>query len=252
LAHGYRTLQHWNQWLSQQFLGKKVLETEEQQLSSMLERHFGKHALLIGVPSQHRLLQSTNIACHSLLSPLVSKEKIETYIESDFHELPILTGSIDLVILPHTLEFIDNPRQLLAEACRIIKPEGLIVINGFNPNSSWGLRHLFVKHKKSVPWGGNFTHPKKIKTWLKLADFQMEQHRYILYRPPMNYPKLYQKFHFLETIGSVCFPRWGGVYSIIARAKVIPLTPIRTKWKQQLSGIRISTSISGHIARLSK
>lgn len=251
MAHGYRTLQHWNQWLAQQFLGNKLLEAEKQILSSLLNRHFGKHALLIGVPHQYELLTATTIPCHSFVSPLISKDSRFSNIESDFHELPILTGSIDLVMLPHTLEFIDNPRQLLSEACRIIKPEGLIVICGFNLYSMWGINRLFAK-QKTVPWSGNFLHSHKIKSWLKLADFEMEKQTSILFTPPVTQDKLFKKLHFLERLGSKCLPGLGGVYVILARAKVIPLTPIRLKWKQQLSNIRISTTITGNIARQSK
>lgn len=251
MAHGYRILQHWNQWLAQHFLGERLLQAEGEQLSSLLNRHFGKHALLLGVPEQQKLLEATRIPCHSLLSPLIHKEKISNYIEGDFHELPILTGSIDLVMLPHTLEFIDNPRQLLAEACRIVKPEGLIMISGFNPYSAWGVKKIFAKHK-GMPWSGNFIQPHLVKNWVRLAEFEMEKQASILFRPPVNHPAFYNKMHAIERIGHACFPFFGGVYMVLARAKVIPLTPIRLKWKQSLSNIRISTTISGHIAHRTK
>ena len=159
MAHGYKTLQHWNQWLDHQFLGKSLLATEQQLMTCMLNRHFGKHALLIGVPRQSELLHASTIPCHTVISPLVSHETPTTHIEGDLHELPILTGSIDLVVLPHTLEFIDHPRHLLAEACRVIKPEGLIVISGFNPYSMWGIRKMLTKNK-IAPWSGNFIHTR--------------------------------------------------------------------------------------------
>lgn len=249
LAHGSHTLQHWNQWLSQQFLGKSLLETEAQQFSHLLKRHFGKHAILLGVPHQYDLLNSTKIPCHSLVTPLNCKEKKTGYIEGSFDELPILTGSVDLVMLPHTLEFTDNPRQLLSEACRIIKPEGLIVISGFNPFGPWGLRKLITRNKKNMPWGANFIHAQKLKSWLRLSDFLMEKHKLTLFTPPINHPGIYKKLHFLEKWG---IPAFGGGYILIARAKVIPLTPIRLKWKQQLSNIRITGTMPGHIARQSK
>ena len=251
MAHGYRTLQHWNQWLTQQYLGPELLKTEQELLTQLLNRHFGKHVLLIGVPNQYDLLNSTKIPCHTLISPLMYKENQFNYIESDFHELPILTGSIDLVMLPHTLEFVDNPRQLLAEACRIIKPEGLILICGFNPYSTWGLKKKWGKHKAAL-WMGNLIQANMIKAWLQLADFAMEQHKSALFRPPVQQGNLYKKLQFLEGLGNKCFPVFGGVYALLARAKVIPLTPIKLKWKQNLGGIRVSTSISGHIARSSQ
>lgn len=247
MAQGYKTLNHWNEWLAHHFLGSKLLSAENELLTNLLSRHFGKHALLIGVPHQESLLKTTPIPYQSLLSPLVSKKITTHYIEGDCHELPILTGTIDLVILPHTLEFIDHPRQLLVEACRIIKPEGLIVISGFNSYSLWGLKRFLNKDKKTIPWSVSALQAYKVKNWLKLADFELEKETTIMFRPPVNHISTYDKLHFLETIGSKILPMSGGVYLLLARAKEIPLTPIRLKWKQQLSGIGISTSIPGRV-----
>lgn len=250
MAHGFRALQHWNQWLTQHFLGCSLLQAEQKIFSTLLQQHYGKHALLIGVPHQEHLLDTSRLPYHTLIGPLIPREKNVGYVESDLHELPIMTGSMDLVMLPHTLEFVDNPRQLLSEACRIIKPEGLIILSGFNPYSAWGVRKLFSKHK-IAPWSSNFIHSRKIKSWLQLADFAMEKQMMTLFRPPVNSESFYHHLHFLERIGVKCLPALSGVYVLVARAKVIPLTPIRLKWKQQLSGIRISSTMSGHIARQS-
>lgn len=251
MAHGYRLLQHWNQWLAQHHLGRQLLEAENRILTQTTQRHFGKHALLLGVPAQVNLLDSSQIPCHTLASPLQPKIHSSHFIESDFHDLPFLTGSIDLVVLPHTLEFIDHPRQLLAEACRVIKPEGLIAITGFNPMSTWGLRKQMTR-LKIAPWTGQFSHPTKVKQWLNLADFDVEQLLTTMFRPPLDHHYFFEKLHFMEAFGTKCLPLLGGAYVLLARAKVVPLTPIRMKWKQHLSGIRISTTISGHIARRSK
>lgn len=250
MAHSYRKLQHWNQWLAQQFLGSSLLESEYQCLSKLLSRYFGKHALLIGVPEQYSLLSATSLPCHSLITPLMMSDKKTAFIESDLHDLPILTGSIDLVVIPHTLEFIDNPRQLLSEACRIVKAQGLIIIAGFNPYSFWGLKQKLSKQKE-IPWSGNFYHSYQIKTWLRLADFVMENHSSLLFRPPIKQAGLYKNLQFLEKIGRFISP-FAGIYMLAARAQVTPLTPIRLKWKQRLSDIRISSTISGHIARYSE
>ena len=249
MVHGYHILQHWNQWLSQQFLGHALLETEEQQLSHLLKRHYGKHTVLVGVPHQYNLLNATKIPCQTLVSPLSIQSKQHGYIEGDFHELPLLTGSTDLVILPHTLEFMDNPRQLLSEACRIIKPEGLMVIIGFNPYRNWNLRKRNIHSKNHLSWKGNLIYSYKIKQWLQLVDFALEKQEFAFYRPFINHPQLFKKLNFLEPIGHICAPLFGNIYIIIARAKVIPLTPIRLKWKQHLSGIHIPNTISGHTVR---
>jgi hypothetical protein len=121
---------------------------------------------------------------------------------------------------------------------------------GFNPYSMWGVRRLLSRHH-DVPWASNFAQAYQVKNWLRLAEFQIESQTSLLFRPPINHQSTFQKLEFLECIGNLLH-YFGGIYCISARAKVIPLTPIRMKWKQQLGNIRISTSISGNIARQSE
>lgn len=246
MAHGYHTLQNWQQWLSHDELGEPLLHAEQAHYQQLLESHYGKHALLIGVPAQMSLFKESIIPYHTLVTNLHHAQTSNLSIETDLDALPIQSGSVDVVALPHTLELIETPRQLLTEACRIVKADGLIVIVGFRPYGAWSLWKYFQREQR-LPWAGNFISPLQIMTWLKLADFEVEQSTTCFYRPPCRFAR-FQRLAFLEKWGKWCFPRWGSVYVIVARAKVIPLTPIRMKWKQNLAGIRISSTISGHIA----
>jgi SAM-dependent methyltransferase len=248
LAHGYRTLQDWNKWLAHKTWGRKVVDAEKTVIRELVKRHYGKQAVLIGTPLQQEMLTVTDILCQTVFTPLSVAKEEAVFVEADLSDLPIQAGSIDLVILPHTLEFVDNPRQLLSEACRIVKPEGLIVICAFNPYSTWGLKKIFSRAGKLLPHGCHFIPSHLIKNWLQLADFVIETHCSTLYRPPLASESLYRKIRLLETIGSWIFPKAGGISIIVARAKVIPLTPIKMKWKQQLSNIRIRPTIPGNIA----
>lgn len=249
MAHGYRPLQNWNKWLAQTFLGCKVMEAEKNIIRDLLNQHYGKQAVLVGVPFQNELLTATQIAYRTLITPLNAVKNESLSIEADLDDLPILSGCIDLVILPHTLEFIDNPRQLLTEACRMIRPEGLIVVCTFNPYSSWGLKKCISKSEGSLPRDSHFISSSLIKSWLRLADFAVESHCSALFRPPVERETIYHKMRFVERVGAWCFPKAGGINIITARAKVIPMTPIKMKWKQQLGNIRIASPTTGNIAR---
>lgn len=248
MAHGYHTLQHWNNWLHREPLGTCLLNIEQARLTEVLKRHFGKHVVLIGVPQQRHLLQASVLPVQTLISPLAHREEIPGEIESNFIDVPILTGSVDLVLMPHTLEFVENPRRLLTEACRIVKPEGLIIMLGFNPASMWGCKKAISKRKAS-PWAGNLISAHKIKSWLGLSDFAIEQQETFLYRPPFKNNKIFKKAQFVENIGKLLYPAFGGVYMIVARAKVLQLTPIRMQWKQRLESFRITPSVTGPLAR---
>jgi SAM-dependent methyltransferase len=247
LAHSYRTLQQWNHWLSHHFLGPMLLRMEAEAMQPHLQSHYGKHAVLIGVPHQAPLLNATTLPCQTMLSPLISHHLTCELVESGLHELPFLSGSVDLVLLPHTLEYVENPRQLLAEACRIIKPEGLIVIAGFNPYSALGVMQKFEK-TRAFPFHFDFITAKQIENWLKLADFEIEKPISLLCRPPLKEARWFARLRYLESLLTL-FPFLGGVHLTIARAKVIPLSPIRMKWKQPLTGLRLPTPMSTPLVR---
>lgn len=51
-------------------------------------------------------------------------------------ELPFECASLDLVVMPHVLEFNEHPHQILREVERVLRPEGTIIISGFNPAAS--------------------------------------------------------------------------------------------------------------------
>jgi SAM-dependent methyltransferase len=247
-----RLVVHWNQWLHQ-VLGQLILDTEREVLETFLSGKYGKHAVLIGVPHQRALLEPIDLPCHLLVTSLFHHPGNLKTIETKLDELPLVSGSTDLVILPHTLELMDNPRQLLTEACRIVKPEGYLVICGFNPYSLWGFKKTFFKGDKvfNLP-DLHFLKHRTVKKWLALADFELIKESTLLYSPPLENQKLLKKLAFLERVGSKCHLPWGAIYVLIAKARVTPLTPIRWRWKQNLAPVPIPSSIAGPTIRNTK
>ncbi|VVE68828.1 SAM-dependent methyltransferase [Pandoraea pnomenusa] len=73
-------------------------------------------------------------------TPIASEMVARDILVSRFDELPIATASTDLVVLPHVLEFAENPHDILREVERILVPEGQVIITGFNNLSLWGAR----------------------------------------------------------------------------------------------------------------
>jgi len=238
LAKTYRAIHQWDHWL-QHALGRSVLDAEQEILFSLLEQRYGKHAVLLGSPQQQRLLNASVMPHYVLISPLINKDHAIASIESGFYELPIASGCVDLVLLPHTLELLDNPQQLLMEACRIVKPEGHIIIFGFNSFSLWGLKKRWMQGKH-MSWPGNFIQINTIKKWLALSDFQLTKQTMLLFRPPMQHASFYKKLKYIEWVGQKFLSSFGGAYMIMAQAKTIPLTPIKLRWQQQLSGMHAS------------
>ena len=57
-------------------------------------------------------------------------------------DLPLASGSLDGVILHHVLEAAPDPRAVVREVTRALRPGGRLLIAGFNPFSLWSLARL--------------------------------------------------------------------------------------------------------------
>lgn len=240
MIKNYHAIQQWDNWLTQ-YPGASILELEKNFLAEPLKNYNDYKILLMGSPNQYPLLNADNRQNAYILTPLIHKNlNIKNYIECGFYELGILSGSVDLVILPHTLELVQSPQKLLNEACRTVKPSGSIIIMGFNPTSLWGVRKTWQENHK-LPKASRFLSPNTINKWLGLADFEFIKKDMLLFRPPIENQKVFEKLNVLETLGAKSNAFFGGIYVITAKAKHIPLIPIKLHWKQTLSQLSVTT-----------
>lgn len=96
-------------------------------------------------------------------------------IKARAFSLPIQTNSIDLIILPHILEFDAHRFQTMREVERVLKPEGDLIVLSLNPWSLW-LRSQYLWDKKLADswWQGHFISRSRLLDWLKLLNFEVK------------------------------------------------------------------------------
>lgn len=146
-----------------------------------------------------------------------------------FDALPFPSATIDLVVLPHTLESARDPHATLAEVDRVLVPEGRVVIIGFNPTSLWGLRQwmgwgdrLGVDHNEGMGPAhvAEFLGYRRVRDWLRLLSFDIEGGRFGLWRPPLSTQAGLDRLAWMDRVGSHWWPVMGGVYAIEAVKRV--------------------------------
>lgn len=209
-------------WLSTP-LGAYVLDRERAWLDQTTPDIFGYHALQLGLP-QVDLLRESRIVQRLRVDPAQSAD-----LRAGFGELPIATQSVDLVLLPHLLEFADAPHDILREIDRIMIPEGRLIILGFNPWSLFGARRV-LGGAKDVPWSGRFVSLVRIKDWLSLLGFDVSAGNLACYAPPMKSEKWIRRFGFLEQAGDRWWGVSGGVYMLQAIKRVRGMRIITPAW----------------------
>ena len=208
-------------------LGQYLLAREQAYFDRTLSDIFGFHALQIGLP-ECPFLRSSRITTR-----LTVDLEEPAQVLADPHWLPFAENGADLIVLPHTLEFTDEPHQLLREVHRVIRPEGQLIIAGFNPFSLFGTKRYFGR-EQTMPWTGNFIALYRLKDWLSLLGFEVAGGRLDCYVPPFAQEKWLQRFHFFEKAGDRWWPIAGGVYFLRATKRVLGMRVITPAWSRRV------------------
>ena len=159
--------------------------------------------------------------------------------------MPVLSDSIDVIVLSHILEFSNNPHELLREIERTLIPEGHVVILGFNPWGIWMIWKIVLGWTRKTPWCGRFARQSRVRDWLQLLGFDIiESHGYF-FRPPLAQVRIMRKLQFLEKFGPKWWPFFAGAYAIVAKKRVAALTPLKPRWKPRRSRI-VSAGLAGN------
>jgi SAM-dependent methyltransferase len=222
------TTKNLGEWLATP-QGGYVLEREQAYFDRTVSDMFGYNALQLGLP-EHDFLQGNRIPLH-----ITGGNQTENDVRLICTELPFDCDCMDLVVLSHTLEFAAYPHQILREAARILRPEGNLIISGFNPHSLWGL-HRALGRRQGYPWQGQFIALNRIKDWLALLGFEVAGTRFAAYAPPFHQSKWLERFAFMERAGDRWWALRGGVYFVHAIKRVHGMRLIKPKWNEGLVG----------------
>jgi len=208
-------------------LGQYLLEKERAYLDDVTPDIFGFHALQLGLPGVDLLRE--NRITHRMR---VCRDG-EPDVYANCHELPFATQSIDLVLLPHALDFSEEPHAILREVDRVMMPEGRLIIVGFNPWSLWGLRSALGFSRNRCPWNGHFVSLPRVKDWLALLGFDVSAGRLIAYSPPFDGEKWRRRFAFMEPAGDRWWAVGGAVYMLQAIKRVRGMRLITPAWQEK-------------------
>jgi SAM-dependent methyltransferase len=194
-------------------LGRYVLAREQAYFDHTVADIFGFYALQVGLPATPFLTQSRiPTICRLDFDPPAN-------VLADPHYLPFAENTFDLIVLPHALEFAYDPHLMLREAWRVTRPEGQVVIAGFNPFSLYGVKRYFGR-QQNPPWNGNFIALYRVKDWLTLLGFDVVGGRLDAYAPPFSAERWLARSAFVEKAGDRWWPIAGGIYFLRATKRI--------------------------------
>ena len=202
-------------------LGVRVLREEAALATLALDTVFGFELLQVGAwgPARH-LLTSARTQHTTLVAPELSAG---VTLCAPLDTLPFRSDSIDAILLPHTLELVEDPYAVLREAERVLTAEGCLMICGFNPYSGWGARRAFGRYigrPAFPPHTQRMLSERRLRDWVALLGFDVDSvHGYLGFLP-------------LKGGLSEVHPRralTAGAYLLKARKRVSTLTLVRPR-----------------------
>jgi SAM-dependent methyltransferase len=202
-------------------LGARVLREEAALATLALDTVFGFELLQVGAwgPARH-LLTAARTQHTTLLAPELTPG---VTLCAPHDSLPFRSDSIDAILLPHTLELVEDPYAVLREAERVLTGEGCLMICGFNPYSGWGARRLFGRYfgrPAFPPHTQRMLSERRLRDWVALLGFDVDSvHGYLGFLP-------------LKGGLSEVHPRralTAGAYLLKARKRVSTLTLVRPR-----------------------
>ena len=236
------------------YTSPEVLAWEQRHLDLAVADLFGFHALQLGLPEldalranrmPHRWLaveappgqtgpgnegSAASLAAGQIPVSASAPTDGAVTLHCHFDALPFDASSLDLVVLPHSLELARDPHLTLREVERVLVPEGRVIILGFNPASLWGTRQRLGRMKRGLglgtdgdlflPRAGDFIGYRRLRDWLRLLSFEVESGRFGCYIPPVTTARWLSRFEWMERAGDRWWPPFGALYYIVAVKRV--------------------------------
>ncbi|HEX3139425.1 MAG TPA: methyltransferase domain-containing protein [Rhizobacter sp.] len=248
--------------------GRYLLAWEQAQLDRCVADVFGFHALQLGLPEldalranrmPHRWLAVDQPAPAMEWRPAAEVPEARpraVKLLCDFDALPFDSQSLDLIVLPHSLELARDPHLALREVDRVLVPEGRVVIIGFNPGSLWALRQRLGRMGQGMglrrgqplfmPSEGEFIGYWRLRDWLRLLSFEVEQGRFGCYRPPFSSEPMLTRFEWMEHTGDRWWPVLGAVYLLVAVKRVRGMRLVGLVRRQRVHAKPAPAVVSSH------
>jgi SAM-dependent methyltransferase len=227
----------WCDWLDSP-AGRYLLAWEQAQCDRLVDDVFGFYALQCGMPALDGLRHSRISRRILAWRPGDGEPRSDSPVNFEggprdeariagvridqFMELPFGDQTLDLLVLPHVLEFERAPHQVLREADRVLRPDGRLVVIGLNPVSLWGARELLPTRlaRAFLPRHEQLITLPRLRDWLELLSFEAVSLAHGCYRPACRTQAALDRSAFLERAGDRWWPICGAVYALAAIKRV--------------------------------
>jgi SAM-dependent methyltransferase len=196
--------------------GIAQLAWEQRVFDAFAERVFGFYALTFNLASLKPTAKST--IGNVLRLGQAGDGVTEVGIELDIHDWPIQDDALDYIVLPHVLEYSQDPHAVLREAARCLRPGGSLALTAFNPNSLLGFQagHTELGHR------GSWLTRSRLIDWLQLLNLHTDKGAFGQWRPMCHQAQRFERLAWLDGLGERFAPQFSNVFALRVVKRLTP------------------------------
>ncbi len=233
-----------NDWLETP-LGSDLIRTEKSLVASVTEGIFGEVGLQVGQWGAARdFTQNFRTQRRGVVG---SAAEDGIALVSEPHQLGVESDSVDLLLLPHTLDVCEHPHAALREAARVLRSDGQLVVLAFKTGGVWGLRRI---------WPGTVYPPiatrllaeRQLTDWLELLDLRIMARERYFFRWPWQ-PRGSSANPTFQQWGARFWPEMASCYLLRAQKRIRMLTPVTPAWRRPKKVVATLVKPSTRVAR---
>ncbi len=203
-----------------------LLARELAALDPLLAGIYGRHGLYIRPQSMPDVPEPAHLLGNLITLHIDTPDRLAGELNCAPSQLPFASDSFKLIVIQHAAENIAEPALFSAELARVLAPEGVALILGFNPYSAW--RPWLALQQRRLP--GSMLHlqsPHLWETQLAEHDIDVMQLRYL----GAFFPRASAVAQAPDDSARAL--RWlsglRGAYLLLARKRRSTLTPLRLR-----------------------
>lgn len=209
--------------------GQSLRQQEQALIDSCIAKLFGFYLVQLGISCEESILGTSRVGRNFVIDESKPETLPHDFIQADLDYLPISSDSVDVVVLPHTLEAVKDPYHLLRQVDQMLRPEGKVLITNFNPYGCMTLRLRMGEHSKGFKQA-NLVPDKRVIDWLNVLGYDIEKINYssVSCKAMVKRGKLAEFGEkWLDRIGI----ELGNLYCILATKRVASATPVGLNWR---------------------
>ncbi|MEM8981989.1 MAG: methyltransferase domain-containing protein [Pseudomonadota bacterium] len=217
-----------HEWLSSP-LGRALLDAEGELVRGALDGIFGEVAVQVGCWGEpdhflrHARTQRAGV--------VAGEPGAGVALVSAPDQLGIADDSVDLLLLPHTLDLCEHPHATLREVTRVLRSDGELIILAFKAGGLWGLKRLWPG-SRFPNCAKRVVGERQLSDWLELLDLRVLTRQRYFFKWPSDTGAL-ETAPVWQQWGERFWPELSACYLLRAQKRLRTLIPVRRRWQSR-------------------